>query len=102
VRFLALFVVLVANLARVETGVVSSHFGHLILALVVLRIESNMLVKLLPYFLLMAAITLILHLLFNRTPSVVVATILGFPIRETALRVGLMYCWRILLFSLWR
>ena len=60
VRFLALFVVLVAIslvLKPVSLAVISV---TLILALVVLRIESNMLIKLLPYFLLMAAITLIL------------------------------------------
>lgn len=48
----------------------------------------------------MAAVTLILHLLFNRSGSSAIATLLGLSITREALIAGLLFCWRLGLFLL--
>jgi energy-coupling factor transporter transmembrane protein EcfT len=46
----------------------------------------------------MAAITLVLHLLFNRSGHIVIASPFGLAITQEALITGLMFCWRLALF----
>lgn len=54
--------------------------------------------RFLTIFLVMAAVTLTLHLLFNRTGQIVIARLLGLPITQEALIAGLLFSWRLALF----
>ena len=65
---------------------------------VVLRLSWVDLRRLLAIFLMMAAVTLTLHLLFNRTGQIVIARVLGLPITQEALIAGLLFSWRLALF----
>jgi energy-coupling factor transport system permease protein len=64
----------------------------------VLRLSWADLKRFLTIFLVMAAITLTLHLLFNRTGQIVIARVLGLPITQEALIAGLLFSWRLALF----
>ena len=65
---------------------------------VVLRLSWVDLKRFLAMFLVMAAVTLTLHLLFNRTGQIVIARMLGLPITQEALIAGLLFSWRLALF----
>jgi energy-coupling factor transport system permease protein len=64
----------------------------------VLRLSWVDLKRFLAIFLVMAAVTLTLHLLFNRTGQIVIARVLGLSITQEALIAGLMFSWRLGLF----
>ena len=64
----------------------------------VLRLSWGDFKKFMAIFMVMAAITLTLHLLFNRTGQIVIARVLGLPITQEALVAGLLFSWRLALF----
>jgi energy-coupling factor transport system permease protein len=65
---------------------------------VVLRLSKGDLKRFLAILLPMAAVTLTLHLLFNRAGQVVIVHMLGLPIAQEALIAGLLFSWRLALF----
>jgi len=67
---------------------------------VVLKLPRTDLRRFLVTFLTMAAVTLVLHLLFNRTGQTGIARVLGLTITQEALAAGLMFSWRLGLFLL--
>ena len=64
----------------------------------VLRLSWVDFKRFLAIFLVMAAVTLTLHLLFNRAGQIVIARVLGLPIKQEALIAGLLFSWRLALF----
>jgi energy-coupling factor transport system permease protein len=67
---------------------------------VVLRLSRVEFKRFLAFFLVMAAVTLALHLLFNRSGQIVIARVMGLPITHEALIDGLLFSWRLALFLL--
>jgi energy-coupling factor transporter transmembrane protein EcfT len=65
---------------------------------VVLRLSWIDFRRFLAIFLVMATVTLTLHLLFNRTGYIVIARVMGLPITQQALIAGLLFSWRLALF----
>jgi energy-coupling factor transport system permease protein len=65
---------------------------------VVLRLTRADFKRFLMIFMAMAAVTMTLHLLFNRTGQIVIASVLGLPITQEALIAGFMFSWRLALF----
>lgn len=65
---------------------------------VVLRLSRVDFKRILAIFVAMAAVTLTLHLLFNRTGQIVIVRVLGLPITQEALIAGLLFSWRLALF----
>ncbi len=70
----------------------------LVVLLIALKVTQKDLRRLFLFLLPMAAITLALHLLFNRSGHTPIGSILGLSISREALDSGLMFCWRLALF----
>jgi energy-coupling factor transport system permease protein len=91
-------------IAVVLTAVLLDPVAYLLLTLTIavgcagLRLSWVDFKRFLVIFLLMAAVTLTLHLLFNRTGRIVITHFLGLAITREALIAGLMFSWRLGLF----
>lgn len=96
----------VASIAVILITLVLDPVAYLILTVtlvsgcVILQLPWSDYRKVIVWFLPMATITLLLHLLFNRSGQTIIATILGLPISKEALRSGLLFSWRLGLFLL--
>jgi energy-coupling factor transport system permease protein len=67
---------------------------------IALRLTFADIRKVAALWLTMAAITLLLHLIFNRSGNVALTTVFGLTITQEAMIAGLQVCWRLGLFLL--
>ena len=94
---LVVVVAIAATLDPVAYGLVTL---TLAVGWIALRLSLADLRKVAAIWLTMAAITLLLHLIFNRSGHVPLTTVFGLTISREALIAGLQVCWRLGLFLL--
>jgi energy-coupling factor transport system permease protein len=99
-RLIAIFVPVVLAGVTLNPIILGLLTANALALLFVSRVTPGDLVRAAVPLVLFCAITLVMHLLFTKSPDAAVRVIGPFRINDAALMTGLLYCWRILLFGL--